>query len=82
MELEELIEQKRGDDTVHGRAKIAKRTINNKIYDDPEDLETKECFGDEVPINHNAVDVTIRTSDEFDIPPTYVLDIEIHLSKL
>lgn len=82
IELTELIEAKRGDDIVRGKAKVQKKIINSKRQKDVENIDTSECFGDEIPVDHDAVCVTIRTADEFDIPPTYVLDIEVQLSKL
>ena len=74
MKLEELIE----NGVVHG--KDSKVTQRGKI-DKPKvdgDLEK----GDYIPIEHQAVEVQILTSDEFDIPPAWEVEVTVDLEKI
>ena len=74
MKLEKLIE----NGVVHG--KDSKVTQRGKI-DKPEvddDLEK----GDDIPIEHQAVEVQILTSDGFDIPPAWEVEVTVDLEKI
>ena len=71
MKLEKFIADSRGRDVINGTMKIRKDFLDSGL-----DMK------DDIPIDHEAVNASIRTSDEFDVPPTWVVDVEVDLSKL
>lgn len=70
MKLRHLIEESTRTE-IKQRVKINKKALDSELEK-----------GDEIPIDHEAVTAEISTSDEFDIPPTWLVEVTVDLTEL
>lgn len=71
MKVSELVENSRTADEASRRIKVVKEDL-------PEDVE----LGDELEIDHEAVTAWVVDVDAFDVPKSWVVEIEIDLTEL
>ena len=71
MKVTDLVNESSGDSVITGKIKIPKKKL-------PDDLSK----GDRLDIEHNVVEAYVKTSDEFDIPPTWEVMVNIDLAEL
>jgi len=71
MEVMDLVSNSSGDRIISSRIKIPKKKL-------PDDLSK----GDNIDVEHEAVKAYIMNIDEFDIPPTWVVMVNVNLVEL
>jgi hypothetical protein len=70
MKLRHLIEESTRTE-IKQRVKINKRALDDELE-----------MGDNIPVDHEAVTAVISTSDEFDIPPTWLVKVTVDLTEI
>ena len=70
MKLEDFLADAKKTDVTE-RVKIPKKFLDDEL-----------SKGDKIPIDYPAVEAEIITSDEFDIPPNWIVGVTIDLYKL
>jgi|APHM01.1.fsa_nt_gi hypothetical protein len=56
--------------------------VTDRFKVDKQDLYDGFEVGDRVPTEIEGVSAEIITSDEFDIPPTWIVEVRVHLRDI